>query len=144
MNRREVLMLLGGAATTWPRGAWAQQGSAMPVIGFLDGRTPEALTERLRGFRQGLKEVGYVDGENVTIVYRWAENQIDRLPALAADLVLGSRGADFEASRHRSRGDRGSPKLRHDRVPARNEVSQMSAIYPIEWHREVHRKSLAR
>ena len=54
---------------------------------FLDGRTPEALTERLRGFRQGLKEVGYVDGENVTIVYRWAENQIDRLPALAADLI---------------------------------------------------------
>ena len=59
----------------------------MPVIGFLDGRTPEALTERLRGFRQGLREVGYVDGENVTIVYRWAENQIDRLPALAADLI---------------------------------------------------------
>ena len=87
MNRREVLMLLGGAATTWPRGTWAQQGSAMPVIGFLDGRTPEALTERLRGFRQGLREVGYVDGENVTIVYRWAENQIDRLPALAADLI---------------------------------------------------------
>jgi len=85
MRRREVLGALGGAAA-WPIAAHAQQ-PAIPVIGFLDGRTPEALTERLRGFRQGLKEVGYVDGENVTIIYRWAENQVDRLPALAADLV---------------------------------------------------------
>ena len=59
----------------------------MPAIGFLDQRTPDALTERLRGFRQGLKEIGYVEGDNATIVYRWAENQLDRLPALAAELA---------------------------------------------------------
>jgi putative ABC transport system substrate-binding protein len=86
MRRRDFIAGLGGAAATWPAAAQAQK-AAMPVIGFLDGRTPEALTTRLRGFRQGLKEVGYVEAENVTIVYRWAENQIDRLPALAADLV---------------------------------------------------------
>jgi putative ABC transport system substrate-binding protein len=59
----------------------------MPVIGFLDPRSPDALTERLRGFRQGLKETGYVEGENATILYRWAENQPDRLPALVAELA---------------------------------------------------------
>jgi putative ABC transport system substrate-binding protein len=59
----------------------------MPVIGFLDGRSPDALTDRLRGFRQGLKDTGYVEGENVTIEYRWAENEPDRLLALAAELA---------------------------------------------------------
>jgi putative ABC transport system substrate-binding protein len=59
----------------------------MPVVGFLDSRSPEALTDRLRGFRQGLKEAGSVEGDNVTILYRWAENQLDRLPLLAAELV---------------------------------------------------------
>jgi putative ABC transport system substrate-binding protein len=59
----------------------------MPVIGFLDSRTPEAVTDRLRGLRQGLKEAGFVEGENVAIVYRYAENQLDRLPELMADLV---------------------------------------------------------
>jgi putative tryptophan/tyrosine transport system substrate-binding protein len=59
----------------------------MPVVGFLDARSPDAVMERLRGFRQGLKDNGYVEGDNVTIVYRWAENQIDRLPELAAELV---------------------------------------------------------
>src|SRR5262249_30517047 len=59
----------------------------MPVVGFLDSRSPEALTDRLRGFRQGLKEAGYVEGDNVTIFYRGAENQLDRLPLLAAELV---------------------------------------------------------
>jgi putative ABC transport system substrate-binding protein len=94
VKRREFITLLGGAAvapTLLPRGSRAQQPT-MPVIGFLDGRTPEALTDRLRGFRQGLKDTGHVEGENVTIVYRWAENQLDRLPLLAADLVQRNVG----------------------------------------------------
>jgi putative ABC transport system substrate-binding protein len=59
----------------------------VPVIGFLDSRSPDALLDRLRGFRQGLQDTGYVEGENVAIEHRWAENQNDRLPALAAELV---------------------------------------------------------
>ena len=70
MRRREFITLLGGAAVVWPLTAHTQQ-LALPAIGFLDPRTPEVVAARLRGFRQGLKESGYVEGENVAIVYRW-------------------------------------------------------------------------
>src|SRR6266436_760822 len=86
MRRREFITLLGGTAAAWPFAARAQQPT-MPVVGFLDARSPEAVRERLRAFRQGLKDKGYVEGDNVTIVYRWAENKMERLPELAVELV---------------------------------------------------------
>src|SRR5262249_53586264 len=86
LKRREFITLLGGKAVAWPRAVRAQD-SAMPVIGFLDPRSPGTMEDLLRAFRQGLKDTGYVEGENVTIAYRFAEGQFDRLPELAAELV---------------------------------------------------------
>jgi putative ABC transport system substrate-binding protein len=86
VKRRDFITLLGGAAVAWPLATRAQD-AAVPVIGFLNPASPEGMGDRLRGFHRGLKESGYVEGENVAVEYRWADNQLDRMPALVADLV---------------------------------------------------------
>jgi putative ABC transport system substrate-binding protein len=85
MNRRKIVTLLSGAAAMWPLVAQGQ--SRFPVIGLLEPRSPDAITDRFGGFRKGLKEGGFIEGENVTIEYRWAEGQFNQLPQLAEELV---------------------------------------------------------
>jgi putative ABC transport system substrate-binding protein len=86
MRRREFIISVGGAAATWPFAALAQQ-AVMPVVGYISAQSPDAGETRAAAFRRGLQETGYIVGQNVAIEYHWAEQQIDRLPAMAADLV---------------------------------------------------------
>jgi putative ABC transport system substrate-binding protein len=88
MKRRYVLSLLGGAALSWPRRAHAQQ-QGVPVIGYLSARSPEDTTHLLDAVRRGLGELGFVEGQNVVIVFKYAVGQYDRLPEMAAELVRG-------------------------------------------------------
>jgi putative ABC transport system substrate-binding protein len=85
LRRREFITLIGGAAVAWPLAAWAQQ--PVPTIGFLGAVSPAGFSPRLQAFHQGLKDTGYAEGANLAVEYRWADNQLDRLPDMAADLV---------------------------------------------------------
>src|SRR5438477_12332009 len=97
VRRRDFIALVGGAAAAWPRVARAQQ-RAMPLVAFLNGGSPDGYAPMVAAFRQGLKEAGFVEGQNVAVEYRWAQGQYDRVPAMALELVVGRQVAVIAAN----------------------------------------------